>query len=384
MSEVFKLATAVSRPGSISYGQWDAFTHSTGHVEFLPVIIAQGKESGPCIWLTAAIHGVEHTGPWVIHELLTQDLLAELRGRIIAIPSLCPVGVRVNEYVPYIVEKNPNRLWPEDKPKKTDPEKRSPFPLEAAYERLFDQIIDSADYLIDLHNASIGSIPFTFRDRVLYHPDNNQQHNKAHAQELAYRLDEMLAAFGLTIINELPIDKYIDNDLHRSTSGSILLKGRIPAFTVELGGGQMPDRAIVTAAVAATRNVLRWAGMLDGEPEPISGITIIDLGYPVRTTTRLRMPHPGIAIHLKEPGDMVVEGEPVAELRDIWGRPLPGSPLVSDQDGFILGRSHGIFFDQGEAIYHMAMRDDQPLIGPYPEDFLKDQKADALSPNHHT
>jgi predicted deacylase len=72
----------------------------------------------------------------------------------------------------------------------------------------------------------------------------------------------MLDAFGFTIVNEYPVKKYIDDDLHRSTSGAVLLKGRFPAFTVELGGGQMPDKAIVTAAVAGTRNVLRWAGML--------------------------------------------------------------------------------------------------------------------------
>lgn len=37
---------------------------------------------------------------------------------------------------------------------------------------------------------------------------------------------------------------------------------------------------------------------------------------------------------------------------------------------FILSRSHGIFFDQGETILHMAIRDDQPLIDLYPEDFF--------------
>lgn len=375
MPHTIQLGTAVSRPGSIQYGQWDAFTHATGHVEFLPVIIAQGNEQGSCIWLTAAIHGVEHTGPWVIHELLTQDLVEKLHGTIIAIPSLCPVGLRVNEYVPYIVEKNPNRLWPEDKPKpaQPDPDKRPPFPLEAAYQRLFEEIQNSANFLIDYHNASIGSIPFAFRDQVLYRPDQNLDENKAEAQKLADRLDEMLKAFSLTIVNENLVEKYIDEDLHRSTSGAVLMKGRIPAFTVELGGGQMPDRAIVRAAAAGTRNVLRWAGMLPGDKEPINGITIMDPGYPVRTSVRIRMPCPGIAIHLKQPGEMVAEGEPIAELRDIWGRPLPESPLVSDHEGFILGRSHGIFFDQGEAIYHLAMRDDQPVIGPYPEDFFNEK-----------
>jgi uncharacterized protein len=374
MPHTIQLGTAVSHPGSIQYGQWDAFTHATGHVEFLPVIIAQGKEQGPCIWLTAAIHGVEHTGPWVIHELLTQDLVEKLHGTIIAIPSLCPVGLRVNEYVPYIVEKNPNRLWPEDKPKPSepDPEKRPPFPLEAAYQRLFENIKQTANFLIDYHNASIGSIPFAFRDRVLYRADENLEENQAEAQELAERLDKMLTAFGFTIVNENLVKKYIDEDLHRSTSGAALMKGRIPAFTVELGGGQMPDKAIVTAAVAGTRNALRWAGILPGKMEPISDITIMDPGYPVRTSVRIRMPDPGIAIHLKQPGEMVAVGEPIAELRDIWGRPLPQSPIVAEQEGFILGRNHGIFFDQGESIYHLAIRDEEPLIGPYPDDFFKE------------
>lgn len=331
-------------------------------------------EEGPCLWLTAAIHGVEHTGPWVIHELLTDQLVDNLRGTIIAIPSLCPVGLRVNEYVPYIVEKNPNRLWPEDKPKPAQPDldKNPPSPLETAYERLFTEISKTADYLIDYHNTSIGSIPFAIRDRVLYRADQNEAQNKTDAQNLAQRLGEMLDAFGFTIINEYPVEKYIDDDLHRSTSGSVLLKAHLPAFTVELGGGQMPDRAIANAAVAGTRNVLRWAGMLPGEMEPITSITVVDSGYPVCRSIRLRMPRPGIAIHLKEPGDMVAIGEPVAELRDIWGRHLPESPLKSEYEGFILGRSHGIFFDQGEAIYHLAMRDDQPLIGPYPKDFQKE------------
>lgn len=374
MPNPIKLGTAAARPGTIQYGQWDAFTHPTGLVEFLPVIIAQGKQDGPCLWLTAAIHGVEHTGPWVIHQLITKQLVENLRGTIVAIPSLCPVGLRVNEYVQYIVDKNPNRLWPDGKPKpaEPDPDKIPPSPLETAYARLFDEIANSANFLIDYHNATIGSIPFAFRDRVLYRADQNEAQNKAQADKLAQQLGEMLDAFGFTIVNEYPVEKYIDDDLHRSTSGSVLLKGHLPAFTVELGGGQMPDSTIVSAAVASTRNVLRWAGMLPGEMEPINDITIIKPGFPVRSSTRIRMPRPGIAIHLKQPGDLLAVGEPVADLHDIWGRPLPESPLISEYEGFILGRSHGIFFDQGEAIYHLAMRDDQPLVGPYPKDFFKE------------
>ena len=67
--------TAQSLPGTIQYGRWEALTHPTGHVEFLPAIIAQGKEDGPCLWLTAGIHGPVCSGPAVLYRLITHELI---------------------------------------------------------------------------------------------------------------------------------------------------------------------------------------------------------------------------------------------------------------------------------------------------------------------
>src|SRR5215207_7835889 len=107
MSKKMTLGTAEAQPGTIQYGRWDAFTHPTGHVEFLPVIIAQGKEDGPTFWLTAGIHGPEHTGPAVLYRLITQELVDQLRGTIIALPALSPAGLRTNQREPYHARKDP-------------------------------------------------------------------------------------------------------------------------------------------------------------------------------------------------------------------------------------------------------------------------------------
>src|SRR3972149_3253578 len=69
MPHPIQLGNVIAIPGTVQYGQWEALSHPTGHAEFLPVIIAQGKENGPCIWLTAGIHGPEHTGPSVLYRL---------------------------------------------------------------------------------------------------------------------------------------------------------------------------------------------------------------------------------------------------------------------------------------------------------------------------
>jgi len=283
MRKIISLGTVTSQPGTIQYGRWDALTHPTGHTEFLPVIIAQSKEDGPCLWLTAGIHGPEHAGPIVLYRLITQELVDRMKGTIVAIPALNPAGLRTMKREPYHAPKDPNRLWPDGKPEKPpDPDKDAPSSLEHAFKRLFDEMVAGADYLIDYHNAWTGSISFVFRDRVMYRADADAEKNKAEAEALAARQEDMIRAYGHTIVTEFPAEKYIDDKLHRSTSGAALLVGKIPSFTVELGTGHMPDPRIVAASVAGTRNVMRWAGMLDGMMEPIAGIKVVDPGFRVR------------------------------------------------------------------------------------------------------
>jgi predicted deacylase len=372
VSTAITLGTATSKPGTVQYGRWEALHHPTGHAEFLPVIIAQGKADGPCLWLTAGIHGPEQGGPAVLYQLITPDLADQLRGTVVAIPALNPAGLRTMKRDPYHAPKDPNRLWPDGKPEKPpDPDKTPPSSLETAYKRLFDEIVAGADYLIDYHNAWTGSISFAFRDRVLYRADQDADEHKAQAEALAARQDEMLRAYGHTVINEFPAEKYIDDKLHRSTSGAALLVGRIPGFTVELGTGHMPDPAIVTASAAGTRNVMRWAGMLDGDLEPIEGVAVVDPGFPVRRRGTPRVKEACVVLHLVEPGDLVSVGDPVARALDVWGRPLGDGLLRSEHDGFVTGRSHGIYFYPGDAVLGMAIRDDAPLVAPYPEDFFQ-------------
>lgn len=375
MSKTITIGSARAVPGTIQYGRWEALQHPTGHRENLPVIIAQGEQEGPCIWLTAGIHGPEHSGPLVLYDLISPELVAALRGTIVALPALNPAGLRTARREPYHAPKDPNRLWPDGRPPRPpDPDKDPPSSLEKAYARLFDLILESADYLIDFHNAWIGSIPFAFRDRVLYHDDQEAEANRARAEKLSATQQEMLVAYGHTVVIEFPPEKYIDDKLHRSTSGATLLVGGIPAFTVELGTGLVPDPAIVAAAVAGTRNVLRWAGMLPGDAESIQGVKVVDPGFPVRRQATPRVPRPCVLRQLVKSGDLVQAGEPVAHMLDIWGRPVGEGVLRAEADGVVLGLPHGIYRYPGDPALYMAVRDEAPLVAPYPTDYFK---ADA-------
>lgn len=372
MLQIKAIGTAVAHAGTIQHGRWEVLRHPTGTTEFIPVIIAQGKEEGPCLWLTAGIHGSEHAGPLVIYKLLTQTLLQNMRGAIIAIPALNPAGLRTMKREPYHSPADPNRMWPDGKPKTAhDPYKDPPSALEVAYQQLFDEIIGSVDCMIDFHNAWTGSLSFAYRDRVLYSADGDSEANKSEAESLSARQFEMLKAYGHTIVSERPAEKVIDADLHRSTSAAVLYLGRVPAFTAELGTGHMPDPAILRAALAGTRNVMRWAGMLEGEIEPIEGIRVIQTDEPMCQCPTPRVEYEAVVHHLAQPGDFVHAGDPVAETFDIWGQSNGLGLLRSVYDGFIIARSHGIYYYPGDEIYSMAIRDTHPLVCPYPDDYFK-------------
>jgi predicted deacylase len=369
------LGTAKAKPGRIAYGACDLIAHPTGGMDRLPVVIAQGDPGGPVFWITAGIHGPEHAGLQVLHLLITRELVKQLHGTIIAIPALNPAGLRTMQRQAYYYDGDPNRLFPDGKPRRRpDPDADPPSSLEQAYTRLFGEIRSTADYMIDLHNAWTNSVSFVFRDRVFYRDDGPAAKRKAAraaAEKLDAKLAEMCAAYGHSVVNEMGTRRYFEEKLHRSTTSAVVNVARLPALTMELGTGHMPDANIVHAAVAGLRNVLRWAGMLGGYPEPITGIKIVDPGYPCRRRSTPRVGQPCIVRHLVEPGDLVKKGDPVAEIRDVWGRPIGEKILRSEHDGWIIGRTHGIVYYPGTEVVGMAIKDDLPTVQPYPKDYFK-------------
>ena len=361
------LGTAAARRGEITYGEFPLVQHPVGGADSLPVILAQGQADGPVFWVTAGIHGIEHAGIQVIHKLITPELVGELRGTIVAIPALNPAGLRTLERRAYYDDADPNRLFPDGRAPNPDPDKAPPSALEVAYGRLFEEIKRTANYFFDLHCISIHSLSFVFRDRLLYRAGDEAA--KQRAEATAKKMEEMARAYGHTIIADFSVSKYIDEKLHRASTAAVATLAGIPALTAEISSSYTPRPEYVNAALTGLKNVLRWAGMLPGEPEPITGIQVIDPGYPTRRRSVARVPQACIVHYLVEPGDVVNIGDPLVEMRDAWGRVL--GVLNSEYEGFVIARPASILFYPGEATLLLAIRDDEPLVGPYPDSFFE-------------
>lgn len=371
----FSLGTARAVSGRVTYGTYDLVEHPTGGRDQLPVVIAQGNGRGPVFWLTAGIHGNEHAGLQVLHLLVTAGLARQLRGTIVCIPALNPAGLRTMKREAYYHHGDPNRLFPDILPAKPhDPELDPPSALEQGFARLFAEVVATADYWIDLHNTWIGSLSMVYRDRIYYRGDGSAaqvKKSRGEAEKLDARIGAMCRAYGHTVVNEMAESAYFDDKLHRSTTGAAVSVARIPALTMELGTGVVPDPQIVAACVTGLKNVLRWAQMLDGEPEPIQGIQVIDPGYPCRRRAAPRTSVACVVRHLVDTGDFVENGDPIAEVCDIWGRPVAEKLLRADRDGWIMGRTHGILKYPGQEVCGMAVRDEIPMVLPYPKRFLE-------------
>ena len=358
--EAFAVGTATARPGEIVYGELPVLDLPTGGREALPVIIAQGREDGPTLWLTANIHGAELTGIPVIHRTVGGDIAAHLRGTIVALPTLNPAGLRTAQRAPYYSPTDPNRLWPERR-REGDPGPQGVYDRIAG--RIQAEIAGRCDYLLDLHNAAIRTIPFTIVDRVLYNGDTD----RARAEALGAQLQAMARAFGLSTVNEAAAERYVRQMLHRSTSGSAVNVLGVPALTIELGLTGAVDPAAVEAGVAGVRNVLRWAGMLPGAPEPITACPVVDPGHPTRRDDSARAPKSGLLAPVLEPGARFATGQLLARMVDLWGRPLDGAEVAAPADGWLIGWNNGLAKYADQTVASLAIRDDAPLVAPYPD-----------------
>lgn len=368
-----KIGTCTAKPGKMTYGYLEVMTHFDGTPERLPVVIAAGRHDGPCVWVTGNIHGDEYVGLLAVQSGVTRALtnrLGELHGTVVALPTLNPAGLRVGRREPYYdPTTDPNRTFPDANPH-AEPDLAdsedddNPTPYEVISNIYFELIRQTANYHIDLHAMSIQSTPFTLRDHLLC----NGEADRPRMEKLAAEVDALARAFGIPIINEFPSRKYIKNRLHRSTSGAIVHVLGIPSITPELGmGGDVEPKAL-RAGIAGIHNVLVWAKMLPDDPIAIDWIPQPDLGYPVR-----REPHPrpsvaGIAAKLVTPGDVLRAGDPVAELRDIWGRSLgEDGYLRTEKDGWVLNLRPGVGVYPNRAIIDLAVRDDDPPVLPWPK-----------------
>ena len=359
------IGSAVSKPGKLTYGFIDSFELPTGIIERIPVMIAQGTEDGPTFFLTANVHGFELTGVAVIHDLVTEKLAQELKGTLIAIPTLNPSSLRKYHHKAEFDDRDPNRLFPEGKfrSEENDEDKEPSKLYEQVAELIYSYFEKYADYHIDFHNHTLRSIPYAILDRLFYADESD----KEKSVELLEKQQKMIESYGMLVCAEFPANKYLKEKLHRSVSGSTFNSLGIPAFTAELGENRVINPQVVAGSIKGTKNVLKSVSMLEGPMEEITEFPVPKPSERIRRFDHPRAKHAGIIRFLIQPGDYVVKGQPIARFTDILGRPLDDGFIRTDYDGYVLALQSQMTVHPNEAIAEMGIKDEYPLVVPIPD-----------------
>jgi len=171
-----QIGSADAAAGELARGYLDVAELPTATEERVPVIVAEGADDGPTLWLHGSIHGDEATGLAVAQDAMDEELPADLSGTVVCIPNVNPAGLRRNERSSYYHGDDPNRKFPDG-----DSGPRPPQLQEQIDATLFDLLTDHADALVDLHTAGVDSVPFTIRNRVPHGGDRTE----AEARELS-------------------------------------------------------------------------------------------------------------------------------------------------------------------------------------------------------
>jgi predicted deacylase len=346
-----------SKPGELTSGYYRVADLPTGQPEQIPVFIAEGEEDGPTLWIVATIHGEEVTPLATCHDLMTEELAGELRGRVVCMPNINPAGLRQNDRTSYYHGHDPNRFWPDPYGNETT---RPPKVQERINTRIYDQVIDDADALISFHSAHVDAVPYVVRPRVPY----GYRRNREEAEELADELDRLVDAFGLPTL-QYEQAEYDERDLTRTTAGSVLENAGIPAFTPEMGttAGMVVEKNREAALIGA-RNVMRELGMLSGDPIDNDVTPDAPVDFPCKRPVDPVTDVAGIARHRVDAGDRITTGDPIADIVSPLGEHR--TTVTSDHDGWIVARHQSpatrIAVYEGDPLTHTAVRDDGDLV----------------------
>lgn len=304
----------------------------------LPVLTFEGTAAGPCVVITANIHGDEVTGLVAAQRLATR-LESELRaGRVILYPTLNPSGLAASTRTVPLDGSDLNRCFPGRRRGRIG-ERLASLIWRALLEH-------EPDAVIDLHADSAASIPYALLDRPVSLAAGLRG-------DMSRRLHELGTATGLTVVHEYPKALYLRYALDRSLAGALVNKARIPAVTIEAGPRRRAREDDVQATAEAVWRVLAHLGLVRADPTPHP--TRIG-GGPWRRQAGPRTQVPGWLDPRVAPGESFAHRQVLAVLRAADGTVV--EELCAPAAGALLSWVDGAWFTAGTVTATLAVAEE--------------------------
>ncbi len=283
----------------------------------IPVEVIRGKEDGPVLFLTAAIHGDEINGVEIIKRILSKKkTLGKIKGTLIAVPIVNVFGF--NRGIRYLPDRRDlNRCFPGNP--------NGSLGAQIA-NTLMSEVVSHCSHGIDFHTGSL-------------HRTNLPQIRASLDDEETRHLAEV---FGVPVLLN---SSFRDGSLRQAVS-----ELGIPMLLFEGGEALRHDDRIIQSGVRGVIAVMQSIGMLEykGNPEEHFNTDV----YVARSSHWVRAPHSGSLRVKKNLGTMVTKGQILGELSNPFGGEKIS--VQSDKTGIIIGKNLLPLVNRGDALFHIA------------------------------
>ena len=290
------------------------YTHSP---TTMPIHVVRGRQPGPCLLVTSALHGDELNGVEIIRRLLGNKSLNRIKGTLILIPVVNVFGfVGQSRYLPD--RRDLNRSFP-GSPKGS-------MAARLAY-LLVNEVLPCCTHVIDLHTGASGreNLP-----QIRGSFDGNEA------------LAELATAFRTPVV--------LDLGLRAGTFRETAHKRNIPSLVYEAGEALRFDELSIRAGVSGILNVLAHLEMIRKRTARKRHLPIM-----ATSTQWIRAPQSGVTRSLVTLGAKVSAGETLAYISDPFGE--NEETIVSSVSGIVIGRTRLPLVHEGEAVFHIAKFD---------------------------
>ncbi|WP_436644378.1 N(2)-acetyl-L-2,4-diaminobutanoate deacetylase DoeB [Microbaculum sp. FT89] len=289
----------------------------------IPIAVIRNGD-GPTALLTGANHGDEYEGPIALQALAHELKPAEIRGRVIIVPFMNTPAFHAARRTSPLDGVNLNRCFPG---------RADGSPTEKIADFFLNQLVPLADVVLDYHSGgkTLDFVPFA----------------AAHLLDSAVQQDACIAAmqafnapYSMTLREIDAVGMY---DTVVEDAGKTFV-------TTELGGGGTATARTARIARRGVRNLLKHAGILDGEPEigPSIGIdtTVGDCFHFCERNGLLEV--------LVDLGDPVAKDDPLALIWPVDH--VGGEPVVvqSRNTGLLVARHFPGLIKPGDCLAVVA------------------------------
>ena len=309
----------------------------------IPVHVICGKNAGPRLFISAAIHGDEINGVEIIRRLLKLSTLKKLSGTIIAVPIVNVHGfINHSRYLPD--RRDLNRSFP-------GTEKGS---LAGRIANLFMQeIVTKSSHGIDIHT---GAIHRTNLPQIRANLDDEET-------------ERLARAFNVPVI--------ISSNLRDGSLRESAAEYGIPMLLYEAGEALRFDEISIAAGVKGIVNVMRSLDML---PASRSRSKKTIESVVARSSVWIRATDSGIFRAMVPLGGRVKKDTLLGVVADPFG--AEDVKIMTPFSGIVIGRTNLPLVNEGDALYHIARFEDIHAVEAKVDEF-QDEYSPELMPSIH-